>query len=275
MLGSLLIALREVLEAGLIVSIVTAAVAGVPGRAAYIGGGVAAGAIGALLLAVFGGALSAALAGMGREVFTITVLCLAVVMLTWHILWMTRHGREIALKMRAAGSAVAAGDASLLSLAVVVAIAVLREGSELVLFVYGIAVASNEPAVSLLAGVAVGIACGAAVSVLLYRGLVFIPMRYFFSVTNAMIALLAAGMAGQVAARLGRLHVLPTLGDQVWDTSWLLADRSLVGSALRALFGYASRPSGIQVLAYVVMLIVLFAASQMVGRPAPRAAAQH
>jgi high-affinity iron transporter len=274
MLGSLLIALREVLEAGLVVSIVLAAVPGVPGRSTYIGGGVAAGVIAALMLAVFGGALSTALAGAGRDAFMIAVLALAVAMLSWHVLWMSRHGRELALKMRAAGSAVVAGEASLLSLALVVAIAVLREGSELVLFVYGIAVASNEEPSALLAGVALGIAGGALISVLLYRGLVVIPMRYFFSVTNAMVALLAAGMAGQVAARLARLHVLPTLVDQMWDTSWLLTDRSVAGSALRALLGYSSRPSGIQVLAYAGMLIFLLAASHLMTRSPSHGAPQ-
>ena len=121
---------------------------------------------------------------------------------------------------------------------------------------------------------ALGIAGGAVVSGLLYRGLVIIPMRYFFSVTNAMVALLAAGMAGQVAARLARLHVLPTLVDQMWDTSWLLTDRSVVGSALRALLGYSSRPSGIQVLAYAGMLIFLLVASRLMARPPSHTIAQ-
>jgi high-affinity iron transporter len=275
MLGSLLIALREVLEAGLVVTIVLAAVAGVPRRGIYVGAGVAAGAAAALLLAVLGAAVSTTLAGMSRDVFMIGVLALAVAMLGWHILWMSRHGRELAIKMRAAGSAVAAGEASLLGLAVIVAIAVLREGSELVLLVYGIAVASSESVSALLAGVAIGIVAGCLVSVLLYRGLVVIPLRYFFTVTNAMIALLAAGMAGQVAARLVRLSVLPSFGDQVWDTSWLLTDRSVAGSVLRALFGYASRPSGVQVLAYVGTLVFLLIASQLIARPPARAATQH
>jgi high-affinity iron transporter len=275
MLGSLLIALREVLEAGLVVTIVLAAVAGVPRRGVYLGAGIAAGAAAALLLAALGAAVSGTLAGMSRDVFLVGVLALAVAMLGWHVLWMSRHGRELAGKMRAAGSAVAAGEASLLSLAVVVAIAVLREGSELVLFVYGIAVASSESVSALLAGVAAGIVVGCLVSVLLYRGLVIIPLRYFFTVTNAMIALLAAGMAGQVTSRLVRLNVLPSFGDQVWDTSWLLADRSVAGSVLRALFGYASRPSGIQVLAYAGTLAFLLIASQLIARPPARAAAQH
>jgi high-affinity iron transporter len=269
MLGSLLIAFREVLEAGLIVSIVYAAVAGVPGRTAYVGGGVAAGVVGALLLAAFGGALSSALAGMGRDVFTISVLSLAVAMLAWHTIWMSRHGREMALRMKAAGQSVAEGGASLLTLAVVVAIAVLREGSELVLFVYGIAVSSDEGPALLLAGVGAGVLGGLAVSLVLYRGLVVIPMRHFFAVTNAMITLLAAGMAGQVAARLARLGFVPSLGDQIWDTSWLLADRSLVGSGLRALFGYSSRPSGIQLCAYAATVIILLAASQLASRSTP------
>ena len=59
-------------------------------------------------------------------------------MLTWHNAWMAGHGRELAREVRAVGTAVAEGDRPLTALAVVVGVAVLREGSEVVLFLYGI-----------------------------------------------------------------------------------------------------------------------------------------
>jgi high-affinity iron transporter len=257
MLASLIIVFREVFEAGLIVGIVLAATRGIAGRGRFISAGVVAGVVGAGLLAFFAGALSDALAGRGQEIFNASILALAVVMLGWHNLWMASHGREIAREMKAMGQAVAAGDKSLVAMAVVVAVAVLREGAEVVLFMYGIAAGSNEGWPALLLGALLGIALGAAVSFLLYRGLVAIPIHRLFSVTSWLIALVAAGMAGQAAAILAGIDVIPSWGFELWDTSWLLPQDSLVGRALRALIGYSDRPMGVQLAAYLAVLATL------------------
>ncbi len=266
MLASLIIVFREVLEAGLIVGIVLAATRGIAHRGTFVAGGIAAGVLGAALIATFAGALEDAIAGRGQEVFNAAILALAVVMLGWHNLWMASHGREIAREMKALGHAVAAGDKSLVAMAVVVAVAVLREGAEVVLFLYGIAASANEGALALIAGGLVGIALGAAVSYLLYRGLVAIPLGAMFSLTNWLIALVAAGMAGQAAAILAGADLIPSFGYQLWDTSWLLSEDSLVGRALRALVGYSDRPMGVQLAAYLVVLVVLIVGARLIDR---------
>jgi high-affinity iron transporter len=269
MLASLIIVFREVFEAGLIVGIVLAATRGIAHRGRFITGGVAAGVVGAGVLAIFAGTLSDALAGRGQEVFSASVLALAVVMLGWHNLWMASHGREMAREMKAMGQAVAAGDKSLVAMGIVVAIAVLREGAEVVLFMYGIAASSTEGWAALLAGAVLGIALGAAVSFLLYRGLVAIPVHRLFSVTSWLIALVAAGMAGQAAAILAGIDLIPSFGYQLWDTSWLLPQDSIVGRALHVLVGYSDRPMGVQLAAYLVVLAVLVIGARLVeGRPA-------
>ena len=144
MLAALIIVFREVFEAGLIIGIVLAVTRGVDHRGSWIGGGVLAGVLGASLVAVFAGALSAAFAGTGQELFNAGILGLAVVMLTWHNVWMARHGRALAAEIRAAGEAVIAGSKTLAGLAVVVGVAVLREGFEVVLFLYGVVVSSTR-----------------------------------------------------------------------------------------------------------------------------------
>jgi high-affinity iron transporter len=138
-LAALIIVFREVFEAGLIVGIVLAVTRSVPRRNRWIGGGVLAGVAAACLVAAFAGVLSQLFEGMGQELFNAAILAIAVIMLTWHNVWMARHGKEIAGEMRAIGQAVAEGSKSLLALAVVVAVAVLREGSEVALFLYGAA----------------------------------------------------------------------------------------------------------------------------------------
>ncbi len=276
MLASLLIVFREVLEAGLIVGIVLAATQGIAGRGRWIAGGIAAGVLGASLLAVFAGALSNALSGNGQEVFNATILLIAVLMLSWHIIWMASHGRELAREMKEVGRAVVRGERSLFAMSVVVAVAVLREGSEVVLFLYGIAASTRAGPGPLLFGGALGVLAGAAITWLLYRGLLAIPIGRLFSVTNVLVALLAAGMAGQAAAILAGADLIPAWGYQLWDTSWLLADDSMLGRALHALVGYSDRPMGVQVAAYLATLCILIGANHWINRqPVKRVASQH
>ncbi len=238
MLASLLIVFREVFEAGLIVGIVMAVTAGVAGRTAWVSGGVVAGVLGACLVALFTSGISELFGGNGQEIFNASILCFAVVMLTWHNVWMARHGREMAAELRATGEAVASGSKSLAALGIVVAIAVLREGSEVVLFLYGVAAAQGGASFGMVIGGVIGVLLGSLVCFATYLGLVTIPARYLFGVTSVLIALLAAGLAAQAIAFLDQADILTVLDNTVWDTSWILSDSSLPGRALHTLIGY-------------------------------------
>jgi len=266
MFVSLIIVFREAMEAGLIVGVVLAATEGVPGRGRWIAGGIAAGVAGASLVALFAAVLSNAFDGAGQEVFTAAILCFAVVMLSWHILWMSRHAATVTAELREVGKAVRLGQRSLAALGAVVAVAVMREGSEVVLFLYGVVAATHTGAVALTTGGVAGLALACASSWLLYRGLVIIPLHRLFSVTNGLIALLAAGMAGQAAAILHSIDLLPGWGEQVWNTSFILADDSFLGRSLHALVGYSARPSGIQLAAWAATLLTLVVTSRAISR---------
>jgi high-affinity iron transporter len=269
MLGSLIIVFREVIEAGLIVGIVLAVTQGVPRRGLFVCGGVAAGLLGASLLAVFAGALAEAMAGVGQELFNAGVLALAVIMLSWHNIWMASHGREMAASLREAGQAVAEGSKSLMALAIVVAVAVLREGSEVVLFLYGIAASGSAGFGSLLLGGLLGLALGAALSALMFFGLVKVPARHLFAVTTTLITFLAAGMAAQSVVFLQQAGIVTALSRTLWDTSWILPDDSLFGRVLHTLFGYVDQPSGMQVLVYGATLAGIFVATRMASGATP------
>jgi high-affinity iron transporter len=273
MLGALIIVFREVIEAGLIIGIVMAATRGVAGRGRMVFIGVAAGVLGAMIVALFAGAISQAFEGSGQEMFNAAVLGIAVLMLMWHNAWMARHGREIADEMRQVGAAVSKGTRPLTALAVVVGLAVLREGSEVVLFLYGIAAQGTSQA-DLLVGGILGIAAGAAFTALTYFGLLAIPGRYIFTVTSWLIALLAAGMAAQAVQFLNNAGVLLALDTTVWDTSWLLSESSLFGHLMHTLIGYSERPSIMQLIVYVGVLVLMYLLMQYARyRPAGRTAA--
>lgn len=257
MLPTALIVFREVLEAALVVGIVLAASQGVKRRATWVMAGIAAGVLGAMAVAGFAEQIANALSGVGQELFNATILFTAVAMLGWHNVWMGRHGRELAAAAGDIGKAVSSGARPLYALAVVVGLAVLREGSELVLFLYSIVAAQGTDLASLAGGGLLGLAAGVAVGAALYRGLLRIPMRHLFTVTSWMILLLAAGMASQGAAFLMQADLLPPLGSTVWDTSFLLTERSIPGQVLHALIGYVARPAGVQIVFYAATLVVI------------------
>jgi high-affinity iron transporter len=270
MLSALLIVFREVIEAGLIVGIVLAATQGVPRRALAIGGGVTGGVLGACVVAAFAGELAALFQGNGQELFNAAILLLAVIMLTWHNVWMASHGRDMARALKAAGRDVASGKRTLAALGIVVGVAVLREGSEVVLFLYGIVAQGGTTATALAAGGALGLLAGAAVSALMYFGLLAIPAGRLFQVTAGLITLLAAGMAAQAVLFLQNGGYITALNDTLWDSSWLLAEDSITGRLLHTLVGYVQAPDGAQLIAYLLTIAVILGLTRLIGsRPAP------
>jgi high-affinity iron transporter len=267
MLGAAIIVFREVLEAALIVGIVLAASTGVARRGFWVSTGLAGGVVGAGLVALFAAEIASAAAGIGQELLNAAILFLAVGMLGWHNIWMSRHGRELAATAREVGDAMISGARPLYVLAVVVGLAVLREGSETVLFLYGIAAGGGLSAGAVLAGGTLGLLGGVAVGAALYLGLLRIPTRRLFTVTSWMVLLLAAGMASQAAGYLVQADLLPPLGNAVWDTSAVLTEDSVLGKALHTLIGYVSRPEGIQILFYLATLSAIWLLTRVVGSP--------
>jgi high-affinity iron transporter len=256
MFGTALIVFREVLEAALVVSIVAAATRGLPGRGRTIGGGVAAGVLGALLVAACAGSLQRLASGSGQELFNASVLFAAVAMISWHVLWMARHGRELSRQLGTVSAAVRAGMRPPSALLVVVAIAILREGSEVVLFLYGLAAGGTGYA-GLVGGSLLGLVIGAGAGLALYFGLLRIPPGRMFSATNGLLLLVAAGMAATGARFLIQADWLPALASPLWDSSRLIANGSAAGRVLHALIGYDARPSGMQMLFFAAVIAAL------------------
>jgi high-affinity iron transporter len=271
MLGIALLVFREVLEAALIITVVAAATRGVPRRGVFVGGGIALGVIGAIVVAVGMGFIEGSLGGIGQEVFQAAVLLTAVVMIGWHVTWMSSHGKEMVQQMKQVTDSVKAGSSSITILLAVVALAVLREGSEIVLFLYGMA-AGGAGKMGFFAGVPLGLAGGVALGFALYFGLLRIPIRYFFSATNWMLVVLASGLASTAAGFLIQANLLPAWGNQLWDTSRLLTNGSIVGQAVHILTGYEARPAGMQLVFWIATFVILVAGMRLV---AWRQAASH
>ncbi|NPU14144.1 iron permease [Bradyrhizobium sp. 83002] len=274
MLAALIIVFREVFEAGLIVGIVLAVTNGVSHRLRWIGGGLLAGLAGACVVAAFAGALTQLFEGMGQEIFNAAILATAVIMLTWHNVWMARHGRELASDLRSMGRAVSDGSKPLIALAIVIAMAVLREGSEVALFLYGVAASGDGSAGALLGGGLLGLLLGITVGLATYFGLMRIPPRALFKTTTVLITLLSAGMAAQAVVFLARANWLTWLDRVVWDSSALLPERGVAGRTLKALIGYTDQPTAMQLMVYVGVILATIGLMRLTAMPpAPRIAA--
>ena len=266
MFGSAIIVFRESLEAALLIGIIAAATRGLPGRNLWLAGGVAAGLAGSLIVALLTESIAGLADGAGQELFSAGILGVAIVMIGWHNIWMASHGAEMAAKAKSLGQGVRSGNQELSAVAIVVAMAVLREGAETALFLHGMASAGNP--VTVLIGGLLGLVAGALVGCGIYAGLVRVPIRWFFSVTGALLLLLAAGLASQMARLLIQGDWLPAMASPLWDASGILPITSLLGSTLHILIGYEAQPSGMQVVFYLTTLTVIATGAAWVKRQA-------
>jgi high-affinity iron transporter len=267
MFGTAVIVFREVLEAAIIIGIIAAATRDVPGRKRWLTAGLLAGLAGSAIVAASTDAIGSLASGIGQELFNAIVLGIAVLMLAWHNIWMSSHGAELASHARAVGADIREGRSECSIIFLVVGLAVLREGSETVLFLYGVAASNSGTTSTMLAGGLAGMLAGVALGYAIYAGLLRVPMRWFFAATAVLVLLLAAGMASQAARFLIQADVLPSLASPLWDTSALLPEHSLPGMLLHSLIGYDARPAGMQIVFYVAVLAIISIGMKWANRP--------
>jgi high-affinity iron transporter len=252
MLSTAIVIFRETLEIALMLGIVLTATRGLPRRTPWIAGGFLAGAVGATFVASFAEAISAFAAGVGQEIFNACILFIAAGFIGCTALWMHTHAREMSGRLKKIGQDVTDGALPLSALAVIIGLSMLREGSEIVLFVYGMAL-SGQSIASIVAGSALGIVCGAAAGIFLYYGLLKISLKYMFKVTAWMLILLVSGLAAQGAGYLSAAGYFPGMSGTLWNSTWLVEDGGIAGKVLHSLIGYSARPTHIEGIFYVSM----------------------
>lgn len=262
MFATALIVFRETLEAALFVGIVAASCRGLTGRGRWLGAGVLAGALGALLLAAGMGQVAQWADGLGQEMVNLIIVSCALLMLGYHSIWVSTHAKEMVMQARSLGQSALQGGA-LWALAVAVAMAVLREGAETVLFVAGIASGeTDQPTWRLLLGCVSGLLAGVALGVAIYAGMARIKTQSIFSVTQVLMCLLTGSLASQLAKTLVQADVLSWGAQTAWDVSGVLSNSSPVAVLLHALVGYEAQPSVLQVLFYGSTVLIVLAATR-------------
>jgi high-affinity iron transporter len=275
MLPIALIVFRETLEAALFVGIIAAATRGIALRSRWISFGVGAGIIGSLIIAAMAAQISQLAEGIGQDLLNAMILALAFLMLAWHVISAARHGKHAAGEAKQLGQSLHRDRGIPWTLIIAIALAILREGAETVLFVAGFVAGNSDTGSSaaltnVTAGTGAGLITGCAVGVALYLGLSRIPVRRLFSVTNTMVLLLAAAMASQLARSLTQAGLIPSLADPAWSTNRILSMDSPLGTLMHALVGYDARPSGMQVVFYLGGVAIILIGMRLM-QPAPRA----
>jgi FTR1 family protein len=249
-----LVVFREVFEIALIVSILMAATKGLEKRTQWVMIGILAGIAGAVVIAFFADTISQLAQGMGQEMLNASILFIAAGLIGWTTLWMNRNGRQLSESFKRIGQEVIKGQRPIYTLATVVALSVLREGAEIVMFTYS-AFVTGTKVYQLIFGSILGVCLGMAVGIVLYYGLMKVQTRKIFQVTSWLLILLVAGMVSQAFGYLSAAGKVSEIVPMVWDTSRIVADSSLLGQFMHVVMGYTDRPSGIQLLSFVLTMV--------------------
>ena len=259
------IVFREIIEVALVIGIVMAATRGLPGRVNLVLAGLGVGVIGSAIIAFFTQSISEAIEGMGQEIFNAAVMFVAVGFLSWTVIWMKTHGRELAQNIKAVGEDVLAGNKSVYVIVGVVALATFREGAEIALFTYGMTASGAYTFAQILTGGIIGGIGGAIVGGMLYFGLLKAAQKHLFTVTSWLLIVLTAGMAAQGANFLIAAGVLPDIIPQVWDTSAFISGHGFLGETLKVLVGYTPKPTGMELVFYASVLVVVGTLYRVMG----------
>lgn len=253
MVNVLVIVWRESLEAVLVIGILYAYLqrAGAVGARRALTFGVLAGIGLSTALAYASLRIQSDLQGQALAWFQAAILFIAAALITQMVFWMDRHGRHMRRELEARlGHALETQN--LAGVAVVAALAVAREGAEMVMFLYGLGLERGAHAQwNLLVGSAAGFALALLTAWAVGRGIRGLNYRSFFRVTGALLLVLAAGLFVSGVNRLIQMGVLSPLVEPVWNSGWLLNDNSSVGRVVAAFTGYSARPSLAAVLAYL------------------------
>ncbi len=265
MVVPLLIALREGLEAALIVGIVLSVLQrmGMTSRQREVWLGVAV-AVGVSLVVGLGlNTLGVAFEGRAEEIFEGIAMLLAASVLTWMILWMQGNGTNVQNELEAdVRTAIVKGSrGALFGLAF---IAVVREGIETVLFLTAAAF-SATPVQTLLGGGA-GLLLAVALGWFLFALGKRLNVHRFFRITGFLLLLFAAGLLAHGVHELQEAAVFPVIVEHVYDVNPILDEKSSFGVILKTLFGYNGNPSMLESLAYVLYLVVIIRLNRQIGK---------
>lgn len=258
-----LVIFREMLEISLILGIVAAAAGSIKNSRIYITAGIMSGFIGAAILAFFITRLSSMLSGYGEEMVDVAIIMTTVVVVSTMAIWVQHSAAKLHAKIEKLSENAESPLYARMMLILVVATTVLREGAEIVLYIHGLASAHRFNATDYISGFVLGMSAGIGAAVAISYGLSRIAVKYLFSTSFILLALVAASLASEAAGKLTSIGMVDFLSSPMWDSEWFISDASLIGRILKMLIGYNSKPNGLEVVFYVTTLLTIYIAAKI------------
>jgi high-affinity iron transporter len=250
MVASLLITLREGLEAALLIGIILGYLKriGAETHIKWVWNGVGLGVAASLVSAYLFQFVAGGFSGRTEEVFEGLIMLFAVVILTYMMYWMHTQSRDIESIMEQRIQ-LAIGQRKLYGLVSLAFFSVYREGIELVLFLS--ATIQKTSAQGALAGSAIGLALAIALGYALFRTSTKLNLQSFFRITTLLIIFIAAGLFSYGIHELQEAAVIPIIIEHIYDINEFIYDKGAIGGILNAMFGYNGNPSLIEMLSYI------------------------
>mgnify|MGYP001576223128 CR=1 FL=1 len=263
MLSGFLLALREGIEAALVISIALSVLKKMgrmdQAKRVWLGAG-SAGLV-ALAVAVLLNLIGAEFEGAGEQIFEGVTMVAAAGALTWMIFWMKKHGRHMQVGMEAnLKDALSNGQGwALFSLAF---FAVLREGVELALFLTAIdfSAAPDGGGTTTLGWVGglLGLLAAAVIGEMIFDAAARTDLRHFFRYTTLLLIVFAAGLVGHAIHEFNELGWVPNVIERLYDLTAVLPESSAAGQFLKSMFGYNADPSLTEAAGYVAYMTAAF-----------------
>ena len=255
MIGTFIIAWRESIEAALLVGVLLVYLKkiGQEKHFFYIYAGIFAGLAGSILFGVLSNKMSFLFEGAGEDIFGAVILLLAVIVLTYMVVWMSAQAKNVKGKIQQKVKA-ALEERKLWALSFLAFSEVFREGVETVLFLWGILIqnqGASSVSMALLSGLA-GLVLAVLMAWFFFRGFGFLDMKLFFKITGWILLLMSAGMLVAAVGKLESAGLISPILSHIWNTTWLIDDRTLFGHIVSGFLGYRAKPSLMEVLAYLI-----------------------
>lgn len=250
---------RECLEIALLLGVIVAVTKPIKNSRNFIIAGVLGGVTASSIFAFFAKSLTQQLDGFGDEIFDASVILITSAIISWTCVWMQGYTKKLRRNIDELSNKISAGSASKMMLALVVATTVLREGAEILLYVYSVSSAENISINDYGYGLFIGALSGFLAGAIIYKGLIKFAGKYIFKISTILLILIAAGLAAEAAGILTSSGVIELYADQLWDTSWIISDSSITGKFLNIIVGYDSRPNGMQLIFYFATIAITMA----------------
>ena len=247
LLNSVVLILREVLEAAMLISALLVLSLYFRAGVRWFWWPLPVGVLGTAIFAFNLDIITDALDGAGQEVANATLQGLVYCIIVG-IVWLSvgiGNGRSRIRTLTA-------------FMACAVALAMVREGSEIVVYITGFATA-EEHRTAVFAGSAIGAGIGLSLGVLMFSALRALDRKLALTTCLVLLCLIGSGMVMQSTMLLEQVDWLPA-GQALWDSSGVINEQSIAGQLLYAVFGYESSPSGIQAVLYGASILVTVAA---------------